>query len=229
MTLVRLVVCLFACLALLTLGVTASAQQFGPAEFAIRADDGTPMTNHRVSPERAAALEKLPGLVVAGNPKGDVTLAQFYDLNCPYCREAAAEVDTLMRSDRALRLVFVPYPTLSIQSVEGGRVELAVRELAPGRFMEFRGKIYAGRGVIDGNRALAVTDAMGLDRNKIIEIANAARTTEILKAHANLGTALKLMATPAYVIAGVAIVGHPGLEPLRGAVRSVRACKKVVC
>jgi len=216
-------------LILLSLPAGVTAQQFGPAELPIRADDGVLMSNHRVTPEQAAQIERLPGMIVAGNPKGDVTLVQFYDLNCPFCREAAADIDALLRGDRALRLIFVPYPTLSVQSIEGGRIELALRELAPKRFLEFRKKIYVGRGLIDGARALAVTDAMGLDRNKVIEIANAQRTTETLRAHGQLGSALKMVATPSYVIQGVAVLGHPGLEPLRQVIKSVRTCKAVIC
>ena len=109
------------------------------------------------------------------------------------------------------------------------RLATACWRTGPQRFLEFRRKIYAGRGIIDGNRALAVTDAMGLNRNKVIEIANADRTTETLKAHATLGNALRMVATPSYVLQGVAILGHPGLEPLRQAVRSVRTCKAVIC
>jgi protein-disulfide isomerase len=123
----------------------------------------------------------------------------------------------------------VPYPVLSRESIEGSRVELAVRELAPQRFLEFHRKVYAGRGVIDGARAIAVTDEMGLDRKSIIEIANMPRITETMKAHAQLGSELKLVATPAYVIQGAAIVGHPGLTALRKVIASVRSCRKVVC
>ena len=119
---------------------------------------------------------------------------------------------------------------LSAQSVEGARVEHAVRELgSPQTFLEFHRKIYAGRGTIDGARALAAAQAVGLDQKRIIEVANTAAVTEVLKAHAITGTNLKLKATPAYVIQGVAILGHPGLAPLRKAVASVRACKKAVC
>jgi protein-disulfide isomerase len=225
----RMIVRLALVFLLFSMPAAARAQQFGPAEFQIKADDGMLMSNHRVAPAQAAQLEKLPGIFTVGSPKGDVTLVQFYDLNCPFCREAATDVDTLLGGDRALRLVFVPYPTLSVQSVEAARIELAMRELAAKRFLEFRKQIYAGRGTIDGNRALAVTDAMGLDRNKVIEIANAPRTTETLKAHALLGTALKMVATPSYVVQGVAILGHPGLEPLQKAIKSVRTCKAVVC
>lgn len=212
------------------LPAAAAAQQFGPAQFPIKADDGTLLSNHAITAEQAAQLERLPGLVVVGNPKGDVALFQFYDLNCPFCREAARDVDSLVAADRALRMVFVPYPTLSVQSVEGARVELAVREMVtPQRWLEFRKKVYAGRGTIDGARALAVTQEMRLDQNKLVEIANAQRITDTMKAHAQLGTALKMIATPSYVIGGVAILGHPGLEPLRAAVKSVRVCKAVVC
>jgi protein-disulfide isomerase len=215
--------------ALLTASLAATAQQFGPAQFPLKADDGDPITNYALAADQMAQIERLPGLIDAVGPKGNVTVYQFYDLNCPFCRETAADVDKLIFSDAALRLIFVPYPVLSVQSVEGARVELAVRELAPQRFLEFHRKVYAGRGPIDGARALAVTDAMGLDRKKIIDIANTKRVTETMTTHSKVGSALKLVATPAYVVHGVAILGHPGLEPLRKIVASVRSCKAVVC
>ncbi len=216
-------------LILLALAPAAQAQQFGPAQFPIRADDGELLTNHSLTADQMAKIGQLPGIVNVGNPKGDVTLYQFYDLNCPFCREAAQDVGELIRTDRALSLVFVPYPTLSVQSVEGARVELAVRELATPRFLEFHRKVYAGRGTINGARALAVTQQMGLDQNKIIAVANAPRITEIMKAHALLGTSMKIIATPADVIQGVVVLGHPGLEPLRKLIASVRSCQKAVC
>jgi protein-disulfide isomerase len=216
-------------LTLMLVSVVAEAQQFGPAQFPIKDDDGDPISNHALSAGQMKQVAGLPGLVEVSG-KGDVTLYQFYDLNCPFCREAAADVDELIRTDQALRLVFVPYPVLSVQSVAGARVELALRELGtPKQFLEFHRKIYAGRGIIDGQRALAVVQAMGFDRQKVIDAANAQRVTATMTAHAKLGTALKLMATPAYVVAGVAILGHPGLEPLRKVIASVRRCKAVVC
>ncbi|MBX9847065.1 MAG: DsbA family protein [Xanthobacteraceae bacterium] len=207
----------------------AFAQQIGGAQFPIKGEHGTAVANHALSAEQMAQVERLPGLVNATVADGDVTIYQFYDLNCPYCRRAAADIGKLIAADPAVRLVFVPYPVLSVQSIEASRVELAVRELAPERFFEFHRKVYAGRGVIDGARAAGVTDAIGLDRNKIIEIANKPGITDIMRTHARVGGELKLVATPAYVIHGVAIVGHPGLESLRKVVASVRSCKKVVC
>jgi protein-disulfide isomerase len=216
--------------ALLLAGSSASfAQRIGGAQFPIKGTDGTAVANHVLSAAQMAQVERLPGLVDATVASGDVTIYQFYDLNCPYCRQAAADIGKLIAVDSRLRLVLVPYPVLSVQSIEASRVELAVRELDAKRFFEFHRKVYEGRGVIDGARAISVTDAMGLDRGKIVEIANRPGITDIMKAHARVGGELKLVATPAYVVQGVAIVGHPGFESLRKVVASVRSCKKVVC
>jgi len=215
---------------LLMLSPSALAQGLGPAQFPIRADDGASIPNHGLTAEQMAKVGRLPGIVDVGSGKADVTLYEFYDLNCPYCRRAARDIDTLLRTDPALRLMLVPYPVLSAQSIEGARVELAIRELAPPpTFLEFHRRIYAGRGTIDGARALAVARELGIDQSKIIEIANARRVTDTMKAHAQLGTELRLLATPAYVIQGVAILGYPGLASLRKIIGSVRSCKKVVC
>ena len=226
----RMTAWMAAIVAVASLSLSVQAQQFGPAQFAIKADDGDLITNFSLTAEQMAQVARLPGGVTVGNPRGDVTLYQFYDINCPFCREAAHDVDELIRSDAALRLVFVPYPVLSVQSVEGARVEHAVRELAtPQTFLQFHRAIYAGRGVIDGARALAAARELGLDQKRIVEVANTAAITEVLKAHAIVGNNLKLAATPAYVVQGVAILGHPGLKPLRKVITEVRACRKVVC
>ncbi len=214
--------------ALAAFAAGAQAQPLS-AQFPLKGMDGTPIANHRIAPDLAQQVLRLPGAVPAGNPDGDVTLVQFYDLNCPFCRRAAGEIDELLKTDRSLKMVFVPYPILSAQSVEGGRVELALREIGADKFLEFRQRIYKTRGTIDGARSLAVVQEMGLDQRKIVELANAPSLTETLKAHAQLASKLRLLATPSYVVHDVAIVGHPGITTLRGVVSAVRKCKAVVC
>jgi len=140
--------------------------------YPIKADDGTTIANHRVPVELESQIEKLPGVVIVGNPRGKVTLHEFYDLNCPYCRKAAADIDALVRSNPELRLVLVPFPVLGIPSIQGARVELAVAQLAsPKKFYEFHRTLYAGRGVIDGKRAFAAAKAIGLDLAEVEKIA----------------------------------------------------------
>jgi len=217
-------------LALVCGGLAAHAAQFGPAQYKIVASDGTDMTNFDLSPALVQRMQALDALVPVGNPNGDVTLYQFYDLNCPFCREASRDVDQLIKSDPKLKLVFVPYPVLSVDSVRGGMVEVAAsRMLTPEKILDLHRRIYAGRGVIDGNRVLEAATALGLERDKVIAAAQNEAVLNVLKSHAEFGSAARLNATPAYVINGVAIVGHPGLQPLQKVVAAVRACGKVVC
>lgn len=210
---------------------SALAAQFGSSQYPIRADDGDEITNFTLSPELSADLAKLPGQVPVGNLAGDVILLQFYDLNCPYCREAAADVDALVKSDKKLKLVFVPYAVLSVQSVQGGLVELAAaRQLTPDKFLSLHRRIYAGgRGLIDASRVASAAQAEGLDPRTLVDSANSPATFAALKQNADFGSVAKLVATPAYVINGVVLLGHPGLKPLQKIVAAMRACGKVMC
>ena len=207
----------------------AVAQRAAPA-FPIMGDDGRPVANHRIAPELKGAAEKLPGAVIAGNARGDVTLVEFYDLNCPYCRGASADVDAMIAADKKLKLVLVPFPVLGVQSILAGRVELAVAKTAsPGQFYKFHRKIYEGRGVIDGERALSVVRDLKLDEQKILGLADEDVITETMKTHVRLGNQLGLLATPAYVIGDIAIIGHPGRNSLQYMVQSMRSCGKPSC
>lgn len=216
-------------LVLLALPQHALAQRT-PERLPIRADDGSLVLNHRIARDRIAAAEKLPGAVVAANPAGNVTLVEFYDYNCPFCRRASADIDALLQGDRRLRLVLVPFPVLGVPSILAGRVELAVRTSLTGEaFYRFHRALYAGRGVIDGQRALAVAREFKLDPQTVLAAANDDGITEIMKAHVRFADSLGLKATPSYLIHDVAIQGHPGRAGLKAVIDSVRACGKAVC
>ncbi len=199
------------------------------AVLPIAADDGSIIANHHVAPALVSEIEKLPGAVVAANPLGKITLAEFYDLNCPYCRKASGDIDALVEKNHDVRLVLVPFPVLGVPSILGGRVEFAVAKLAPEKFYAFHRKVYEGRGVIDGTRALAAAQAVGLDATKIAAVANDEGLTKKMITHVKLGDALQIMATPGLVIGGVVIVGYPGPKALNNVVAAMRRCGEVVC
>lgn len=198
--------------------------------YPLKADDGTTIANHRVAAELESQIEKLPGVIVAANPHGNVTLAEFYDLNCPYCRKASADIAELVHSNPELRLVLVPFPVLGIPSIQGSRVELAVARLVPAtKFYEFHRALYASRGVINDGRAFAAAKAIGLDVAKVTAIANEDAIGDVMIAHVRLGNALAIQATPGFVIKGVAILGYPGKGALQKVIQSVQRCDNVVC
>jgi len=198
--------------------------------YPIKADDGSIIANHRMPAALQGRIEKLTGVTVVGNPHGEVTLNEFYDLNCPYCRAASGEIDKSLRGIPQLRLVLVPFPVLGIPSIQAGKVELAVQRLAsPRQFYEFYRKAMASRGVMDGNRAFAIAKAIGLDLKRVSAIANEDSIADVMIAHVRLGNALAIEATPGFVIKGLVIVGYPGPKSLAHIIESVQRCDKVVC
>jgi len=196
----------------------------------IKADDGETIANHDISAELEGRIEKLPGVVIAGNPNGKVTLNEFYDVNCPYCRQASADIDALLSAKRELRLVLVPFPVLGAPSIQGTRVELAVAQLAPAEtFYKFHRLLDQGRGVVDGSRALAAAKEAGLDPAKVLPVANDDALVKVMVAHVKLGDALSIQVTPGFVIKGVAINGYPGPKSLAGIIDAVQRCGAVIC
>lgn len=222
--LMRLIVAVFA------LCAGAMLAQADVGEFPIKADDGTIIANHRIAPELEGRIEKLQNVVVAANPKGKVTLYEFYDLNCPYCRKASADIDELVRAKPNLRLVLVPFPVLGIPSILAARVEYAVNLLAtPQQAYKFHRTVYEGRGTIEDSRAFAAAQAIGLDVVEVRAKASDESFAKIMTEHLRLGDALGIQATPGLVIGGVAIIGYPGKAALTKVIAAVERCGKVVC
>ncbi len=215
---------------LLLVAIAPFAARADEGSYPLKADDGTPIANHRVSMELESRIEKLPGVIVVGNPHGAVTLNEFYDLNCPYCRKASGDIEQMLRASSELRLVLVPFPVLGIPSIVAGKVELAVARLgSPQKFYEFYRLAMSSRGVMDGNRALATAKAIGLDVENVTRVANESSQGNTLLAHVRLGNALAIEATPGFVIKGVVILGYPGPKSLAKIIQSVQRCDHVVC
>jgi protein-disulfide isomerase len=216
-------VCLFA-----TAFVTGA--QAETASYNIIGMDGTPVMNHVVPIETGDEIRKLSHVVEVGNPKGDVTIYEFYDLNCPYCRKASADLRAMLAADKNLNLVLVPFPVLGIPSIQAGRVEFALAQLAsPLKFYLFHQKMFSGRGVVDGARALAGAQELGFTREKLLQIADTEAITDAMKAHVAIGDKYDMQATPSLVIRDVAIVGYPGRAALEKIIAAVRKCRKAAC
>jgi protein-disulfide isomerase len=209
-------------------GNAQSAEQASEQEFPLVGDEGQQLPNHTV--KLLGPIDRLPGVVAVGNPAGSETLAEFYDLNCPYCRRAASDIGALLERDPQLRLVLVPFPVLGIPSITAGRVELAVAKLGtPAQFYAFHRTVFTLRGPVDGNRALEVARGLGLDRKKLLALANNDEITRTMTNLVSLGNALGLEATPSFVAGKLAILGYPGPQALASIVSALGECGKAVC
>jgi len=209
----------------------AAAQERDPSlqyEYPLVGDEGQQVPNHTV--RLLGPIDWLPGVVVVGNLHGKKTLTEFYDLNCPYCRAAAAAIGDMLDRDPELRLVLVPFPVLGVGSIEASRVELAIAKLGtPQQFYAFHRQIFSQRGTADAQRALEVARGLGFDERVLTAVGDSDETTRTMKNLFNLGDALGLLATPSFIVGGVAILGFPGQHELQAITDAAASCGKVMC
>ena len=180
--------------------------------------------------ETKQTLLNAPHSYVAGNPSGDITLVEFFDYNCGYCKKALADVQTLLKSDPKLRVVLKDFPVLGPDSVEASRVALAVKNQLQGqKLFDYHVKVMETRGRVNGERAMAVAKEMGLDMAKLQKDVESTETRNALQENMALGDKLSLTGTPAFIIGEAVIPGAVGLEPLKQLVDNVRTCGKANC
>lgn len=166
---------------------------------------------------------------VAGNPDGDITLVEFFDYNCPYCRQMTPVVMELVESDPELRVVFRDWPVLGEQSVEASRVALALKNAAPESFLAFHTEMMSQRGRVDGERALDVADELGVDRDAIEAAMDAPEVDAALQETQQLGNRLALRGTPSYVLGDEVLGGAVGGDNLRDRIAELRRTGCAVC
>jgi len=180
--------------------------------------------------ETQQTLLNAPHSYVAGNPSGDVTLVEFFDYNCGYCKKALADVQVMLKSDPKLRVVLKDFPVLGPDSVEASRVALAVgKQLQGDKMLAYHVKLLESRGRINGERAIAVAKEMGVDTAKLQKDIEGPEVRSALQENMALGDKLSLTGTPAFIVGEAIIPGAVGAETLKQVVDNVRACGKASC
>lgn len=178
----------------------------------------------QVITDNAALLFNSPRQVVLGNPDGDVTLVEFFDYNCGYCRRAHSDMTRLIEEDPNLRVVLKEFPVLGEGSVQAAQVASAVLQVAPEKYGEFHEAMLTEPGQVDGPTALAVAEDVGIDIAKLEELAQGDETSAIISEAAMLGSNLQLTGTPSYVTKRQVIIGAVGYDALRQEIAEIRAC-----
>ena len=160
--------------------------------------------------------------VVVANPKGDVTLVEFFDYNCGYCKRALADLQELVKADPNVRVVLREFPVLGQGSVEAAQVAVAVRMVAPEKYMAFHQALMGMRGQADRARAFAAAKQAGIDVALLEKQAASPELNATLDESIKLAQALGQSGTPFYVVGEQVVMGAQGLDVLKAAVAQAR-------
>jgi len=176
--------------------------------------------------ENKEVLFSSPRQVTVGNPQGDVTLVEFFDYNCGYCKRALSDLMNLMKADPKVKVVLKEFPVLGPGSVEAAKVGVAVRmqDRTGKKYLEFHQKLLSGRGQADKARALAAAKDVGLDMARLEKDMASEEVTATLQESGQLADKLGLNGTPSYVVGPDVVVGAVGLDTLMEKVKNARAC-----
>jgi protein-disulfide isomerase len=145
-----------------------------------------------------------PTSPVGGNPDGDVTLVEFFDYRCAYCRRVVSSMRALLEEDSGLRVVFKELPVLGPDSVRAARAALASRRQAG--YVPFHFALMTTDDLsLQGIRAAA--EAVGLDPDRLEADMAAPEVLAAIEANYALANELGIEGTPAFVIGDQLIPG----------------------
>jgi protein-disulfide isomerase len=149
-------------------------------------------------------LYQHPGDPVGGNPDGDVTVVEFFDYQCAYCRRVMPSLQAQLRDDGKLRVVFKDFPILGENSVTAARAALAARQ--QGRYVPFHFALMGASDLsLDG--IMAVARSVGIDTQRLATDMNAPEIETQIQANYALARTLGIEGTPAFVIGDELIPG----------------------
>jgi protein-disulfide isomerase len=185
-----------------------------------QADAQAAEQSRRMISTKQKELQDSPDDLVQGNPKGDVTLVEFFDYRCPYCKQVAPSLDALLKEDGKLRIVYKEFPILGEASVYATRVALATKKQE--KYAAFHRAMMTTKGDIGDETVLDVATSLGLDISKIKADMSAPEIDKLIDQNYALADALNIQGTPAIIVGDTLIPGAVDLDTLRKDVAAAR-------
>lgn len=184
---------------------------------------GVPMAraqDNPMPPEVRDAIERQPFSPVLGNSKGDVTLTEFFDYNCPHCRTSVPVIRKLIGDDPHLRVVLREWPVFGESSEFCARASLA--SVKQGKYWQFHSGLMAIRGRAEEASAMRVAQEVGLDPAKLQSDMGSANVEDHIAQSMALGDHMGLMGTPTFIAGNDALFGKRSGFELRDLVARAR-------
>jgi protein-disulfide isomerase len=178
--------------------------------------------------DNAAALFSSAHQVTLGDPHGDVTMVEFFDYNCGFCKGALPAMLSLLKDDPKLKIVLKEWPILGPGSTDAAHVAVAVRMQDPGgeKYLAFHTKLLGDPGPASKEKALDAALAAGLDMAKLQKDMDSPEVAATIDEDFALARSLGITGTPGYVVGKTVIAGAVGLDGLKGQIANERGFAK---
>jgi protein-disulfide isomerase len=166
---------------------------------------------------------------VVGNPAGKVTMVEFYDYNCGYCKRAIDDMRELTKADPDLRFVLKEFPILGPDSQRAHVVSMAFHKLRPEKYGEFHGQLLGGQGRANEASAIRIALSLGADEAELREAMKDPVISETFAKTYDLANKLSITGTPSYIVGNEVVFGALGREVLAEKIATAKACQDATC
>ena len=161
-----------------------------------------------------------PESPVAGNPKGDVTIVEFFDYQCGYCKSVVDRLLKTVKDDGNVRLVFKEFPILGAQSVFAAKAALAARK--QGKYNEFHEALMRLKGGINHDSVFAVAKSVGIDTKQLAKDMTDPALDKVIQKNFAIARALRINGTPAFIIGDQLVPGAVNEQNLKAFIERAR-------
>ncbi len=166
---------------------------------------------------------------VVANPQAEITMVEFFDYNCGYCKRALDDMNKLIAENKDIRFVLKGFPILGQDSHGAHVVSEAFKKIAPEKYLDFHRKLMGGQGRADEARAVAVALELGVDEAALRKTMKDPAIEEAFRETYQLANDLGITGTPSYVVADEVVFGAVGMETLAEKVANAKTCGSTVC
>ena len=161
-----------------------------------------------------------PDTPVGANPAGDVSVVEFFDYRCPYCKAMAGDLAKTLSADGKVRLVYKEFPILGPTSVVAARAALAAR--AQDKYVAFHDRLLDFKGSLDEAQIYSIASDTGLDVAKLKQDMAKPEIMAAIQRNYDLAEKLDIQGTPAFVIGDQLLDGAASAEELTAAIKRAR-------
>jgi protein-disulfide isomerase len=168
-------------------------------------------------------LENDPTSPVVGNPEGDVTMVEFFDYQCPYCKRVLPTVEQLIEEDDDLRVVYKEYPILGPVSVVAARVALASVKQDPDRYYELHNALMSEPGRLTESAIMGIAEGLGFDMERLKADMEAPDISQMIDRNIALARSLGINGTPSFVIGEEMVPGAAHIRQLKQLIEKARS------
>ena len=166
---------------------------------------------------------------ILGNPDGDVTLIEFFDYNCGFCRDSLEHLQKLVAEDDKLKIVLKEFPVLGPDSQDAARVAIAASKIDPDKYLKLHVQLLKTRGQANKRIALSIAEQLDYDMDALRGKMSETVIDESINEVYGLANQLGLTGTPTFIIGNEVMPGAVGHDVLREKLDSMRKCGETVC